>query len=300
MPKNLTPQNRWEDEFQVPLPGEPRNIGPLETLFQRLLNRTERLKNRIADILGVAWDATPPDTLAGVHNRVARLENPSSLPALTPVVGGLVVALGTSGLGRVSLGTHVPVSVDGEVGFNGVDWNTLGTHGVYRVTDAGTGGANPPPAAYRHGVLIVARGGQDAVAQIYVPHDSGIDPFIYVRQRWVWGGWWSGWVRLGVQYGQNTNGRFARFGDGTQVAWFSVDDADGGIYTWVFPAAFSAAPTILATASVIGGNENWSGKMLLATSNTTSASIYPYNNTNTAALFTGAIRYHLMAIGRWL
>ncbi len=75
MPKNLTPENRWETEFQVPLPGEPRNIGPLERLFQRLLNRTERLKNRIGAILGMSWDATPPDTLAGLAGRVGTLES---------------------------------------------------------------------------------------------------------------------------------------------------------------------------------------------------------------------------------
>jgi len=75
MPKRIHPQDQWETDFQVPLPGEPRNIGPLETLFQRLLNRTERLKNRIAAILGTAWDATPPDTLAGLAGRVSTLES---------------------------------------------------------------------------------------------------------------------------------------------------------------------------------------------------------------------------------
>jgi hypothetical protein len=74
MPKRINPQDQWETDFQVPLPGEPRNIGPLETLFQRLLNRTERLKNRLGAILGMAWDATPPDTLAGLAGRVSTLE----------------------------------------------------------------------------------------------------------------------------------------------------------------------------------------------------------------------------------
>ena len=74
MPRNLTPEDRWETDFQVPIPGEPRNIGPLETLFQRLLNRTERLKNRLGAILGLPWDATPPDTLAGLAGRVSTLE----------------------------------------------------------------------------------------------------------------------------------------------------------------------------------------------------------------------------------
>ena len=74
MPKRINPQDQWETDFQVPLPGEPRNIGPLETLFQRLLNRTERLKNRLGAILGLPWDATPPDTLAGLAGRVSTLE----------------------------------------------------------------------------------------------------------------------------------------------------------------------------------------------------------------------------------
>jgi hypothetical protein len=74
MPKRINPQDQWETDFQVPLPGEPRNIGPLETLFQRLLNRTERLKNRLGAILGLPWDATPPDTLAGLAGRVNTLE----------------------------------------------------------------------------------------------------------------------------------------------------------------------------------------------------------------------------------
>jgi hypothetical protein len=78
MPKSLTPEDRWETDFQVPLPGEPRNIGPLETLFQRLLNRTERLKSRIAAILGLPWDAEPPDTLAGLAGRVSALEGGSA------------------------------------------------------------------------------------------------------------------------------------------------------------------------------------------------------------------------------
>jgi len=74
MPKRLTPEDRWETDFEVPVPGEGRRIGPLEVLFQRLLNRTERLKNRVADILGLPWDATPPDTLAGLAGRVGTLE----------------------------------------------------------------------------------------------------------------------------------------------------------------------------------------------------------------------------------
>jgi len=83
MPRNLTPDDRWETDFQVPLPGEPRSIGPLEILFQRLLNRTERLKGRIGAILGLPWDATPPDTLAGLAGRVSTLEGSQVEQALS-------------------------------------------------------------------------------------------------------------------------------------------------------------------------------------------------------------------------
>jgi hypothetical protein len=78
MPRNLIPEDRWETDFQVPVPGEPRRIGPLEVLFQRLLNRTEKLKSRIAAILGTSWDAAPPDTLAGLAGRVSALEGGSA------------------------------------------------------------------------------------------------------------------------------------------------------------------------------------------------------------------------------
>ena len=74
MPVPIVPQNQWETDFEGPLPGEPGLAGAFRTLIQRILNRTERLKNRIADILGTAWDATPPDTLAGLAGRVSTLE----------------------------------------------------------------------------------------------------------------------------------------------------------------------------------------------------------------------------------
>lgn len=83
MPKRLTPQNQWETDFQVPIPGEPRNIGPLEVLFQRLLNRTERLRSVLAAIMGVPWGSPPPTDLATLKTRVDGLETsgPAALEA---------------------------------------------------------------------------------------------------------------------------------------------------------------------------------------------------------------------------
>ena len=74
MPAPIIPQNQWETDFEGPLPGEPGLAGAFRTLIQRILNRTERLKNRLGAILGLPWDATPPDTLTGLAGRVSTLE----------------------------------------------------------------------------------------------------------------------------------------------------------------------------------------------------------------------------------
>ena len=75
MPAPITPQDQWETDFEGPLPGEPGIASAFRTLIQRILNRTERLKNRLGAILGLPWDATPPDTLAGLAGRVGTLES---------------------------------------------------------------------------------------------------------------------------------------------------------------------------------------------------------------------------------
>ncbi len=82
MPKTLTPEDRWETDFQVPIPGEPRRIGPLEVLFQRLLNRTERLKNYLSAVLGLPWESVPPYTLADLAERVDNLESSAGGPVI--------------------------------------------------------------------------------------------------------------------------------------------------------------------------------------------------------------------------
>ena len=103
MPKNIAPQDQWETEFEVPLPGEPRNIGPLETLFQRLLNRTERLKNRIGAILGAPWDSNPPSTIVQLHDRTsaleAQLDAVRNAPTITPSPGDWLLGRQASGIG---------------------------------------------------------------------------------------------------------------------------------------------------------------------------------------------------------
>jgi hypothetical protein len=271
MPKNLIPEDRWENDFQVPIPGEPRRIGPLETLFQRLLNRTERLKNRIADILGTAWDATPPDTLAGLAERVGTLENDAYLSR-----------------GSVS---------------SAVDWNTLTDAGTYEIAAGafGTGSANTPPAVTQQGHLLVLKT-LGATTQVYVP--KGNDPGIYWRQHA--GGTWSPWAATGAMYDTNSNGSYIRFADGTQICWASHDPISFGYMltgddtnykykfkTWVFPAAFITAPVATAGGDVEGSRVDVINVFGINTTQCTlEAGQYNTSAVNVSAFYT-------LAIGRW-
>ncbi len=275
MPKRINPQDQWETDFLVPLPGEPRNIGPLEALFQRLLNRTERLKNRLAAILGLPWDATPPDTLAGLAARASNLE---SLTATACISRGAL--------------------------YSGVDWNTLTTAGVYAVETSafGAGSANTPPTTYPGGVLLVLAGGPDAqvVVQIYVPH--AIEGAIHFRQRY---GAWAGWYAAGEVHGVNSNGIYVRFADGTQICWayhdsssfgplFVGDDINYKYRTkgWVFPATFTIPPAVFASGDVVGAKVdvvNAQG----ATMTSCTLEVGQYNTENVVAGVSS------LAIGRW-
>jgi hypothetical protein len=250
MPKRINPQDQWETDFQVPLPGEPRNIGPLETLFQRLLNRTERLKNRLGAILGLPWDATPPDTLAGLAGRVNAIEAKQGQPNGIPLLDSFgALASGNAYLDRGHLNTPI-------------DWDTVTTAGVYRVRENafGPGSANTPPAVYRYGVLLVLVSGI-VVQQIFIPHVG--DGGMYFRQSWDPTYSWSQWLAAGARYGFNSNGHFIRFADGTQICWASHDPTSFGaentggdpnykyrLKAWVFPAAFAYPPVVLASSDI--------------------------------------------------
>jgi hypothetical protein len=339
MPKRINPQDQWEIDFQVPIPGEPRNIGPLEILFQKLLNRTERLKNRLGAILGLPWDATPPDTLAGLAGRVSTLESNQggttlaahrsaptldhpngsvtaeklapvrNAPTITPspgdwLLGGL--ASGT-GVGKVPIGqaSGVPLlnasgalaSADAYLSrgsvTSAVDWNTLITAGVYEVASGafGTGSANTPPAVTQQGHLLVLKT-SGATTQVYVPRDS--DPGIYWRQ--YNGTTWSSWATAGVMYGENSNGQFIRYPDGTQICWAVVVGAGPDPQTVTYPAAFVSPPSVVVTPS------DWPPAHISVDSQwgygTTQQRFRKYNADGT--VYTGSFYFFdYIAIGRW-
>lgn len=52
-----------------------------------------------------------------------------------------------------------------------------------------------------------------------------------------------------IEEGSNSDGRYVRFADGTQIAYIHDLDGDAsGVVTWDFPADFASAPTVTATA----------------------------------------------------
>jgi hypothetical protein len=323
MPKRINPQDQWETDFQVPLPGEPRNIGPLETLFQRLLNRTERLKNRIAAILGTAWDATPPDTLAGLARRVNTLESnqggttlsahrnasvldhPDGSVTTTKLADGAVTLakLASAILGQpngIPLLNSAGALASANAYLNrgslssAVDWNTITTAGVYAVYSQAFGdeSQNTPPTAYRYGTLLVLASGPSSavIVQIYVPHHT--DRLIYFRQYFSS---WSPWHEAGGYYGSNSNGSYIRFGDGVQICW-AVSTGNGpSPKTITYPAAFSSTPAPLVTLrDIVPGYATVDGR----TSDSTQLTVLKYNPDGTA--YTGSyLAFGYIAIGRW-
>jgi len=324
MPKRINPQDRWEDDFLVPLPGEPRNIGPLETLFQRLLNRTERLKNRIAAILGLPWDATPPDTLAGLAGRVSTLEggqggttlaahrsasvldHPDGSVITTKIANGAVTLnkLAPSILGQPnglpllnSAGALAAQNAYLDRGYlnSPIDWNTITTAGVYRVGENafGPGSANMPPTTYRYGVLVVLVSGI-TVQQIFIPHVT--DGAIYFRQSWDPTYAWSQWFQAGYRRGSNSNGSYIRFADGTLICW-ALGVANGPDPQMViYPAAFVEPPVVVVTPSDwppahISLDKNWG-------LGTTHQRFRKYNADGSP--YTGPyFSFSYIAIGRW-
>ena len=197
----------------------------------------------------------------------------TSLPVAQVAAGDLLPIVQGGVSKQAQAGTHIPIldssgklaaddayQYRGVYGFDGTDWDTLTQAGIYVINQGTTGGANQPPASYKFGHLLVfhdAEGVTPGTTQIYIPHDTQSDPFIYVRQQWT-GSTWSAWKTLGAYYGSNANGEYVRFADGTQICWLQETNVAVSlgstvvqgltIYwanrTWTFPAAFVSTPGV--------------------------------------------------------
>jgi len=328
MPKRINPQDQWETDFQVPLPGEPRNIGPLEVLFQRLLNRTERLKNRIGAILGLSWDATPPDTLAGLAGRLNTLETNVSVD---PIPNTLVLR---TAQGAVQDGARHTLYRVAKV--NGIyEWGTgsrwvriaqwaLSPTGCdYRGVFADLHFMEPNTLGLGSRVRVRAYTNASGVfvypaisiSQEYlsiITNAALVQTAPYVVELWVYsltrvvyvqgavatnaesvtlspygtisgqvappspipGGLYLEWNSATthqtfpgpgniVEASINASSGYVRYDNGMQIAWASHDPESFGsvltgadtnykfrVKTWVFPAAFAAAPVVIACGDV--------------------------------------------------
>ncbi len=81
--------------------------------------------------------------------------------------------------------------------FTAGDWNTMTSHGVYKIQHSTwSGDTNPPPADYAYGiceVLVSEIGGESRIQQTYWPHATS-DNFFY--QRMSNGGAWTAWRKI--------------------------------------------------------------------------------------------------------
>jgi hypothetical protein len=111
-----------------------------------------------------------------------------------------------------------------------------------------------------------------------------------------------------VQSGSNANGSFIRFADGTQICQHKITltyASTASLYAaWTFPQAFSAAPTVIATAIDEGTYAPGRGTLGVGgvdnPPTTTTAELFQSRDpagTNFAAGNT--IDFFCMAIGRW-
>ena len=94
-----------------------------------------------------------------------------------------------------------------------------------------------------------------------------------------------------LERGNNANGEYTRFADGTMMCSFSGSSASGAAALWTFPSTFSVAPRVIAVPKV-------GGLPRMATTSgvfTGQASFYVFNNGGTQV----AAACDLFAYGRW-
>ena len=172
--------------------------------------------------------------------------------------------------------------------FGSGDWNSMNSHGTYKISHADfLSDTNPPPAVYPYGVLVVdvaEIGGEARVLQVYYPHGT-TDKYIYQRMRnnGVWDAWRSIW-RGGTGNGSgliaekiektvtgtnavdlvsgsmadNDKFRIRIGGTASDAGWSEIATADNGtepIYVRQYTGDFV---TIARSATLLDGNGNTS------------------------------------------
>jgi len=275
MPTPIEPQDQWETDFEGPLPGEPGRSDAFRELIQKILNRTERLKNLAAAIMGVPFGSTPPTDLQTLKNRADSVEASIDAHRTNPILDHPDGSITTEKIadGAVASSKLAPVRDAPLINPAPGDWLLGGL-------EAGTG-VGKVPIGQANGITLLNADGMPITA-------SG-NPVI--------------------AYGYNSNGYYIRFADGTQLCWaeqpssvwaslIEYSTVVSGVTIYykdligvTFPAAFIATPIIVVGGDVFGPQlENivpWSP----STTSFNMAANYQLRGSN--------IYSHYIAIGRW-
>src|SRR5690606_18253046 len=132
--------------------------------------------------------------------------------------------------------------------------NDLTRTGFYYITS----GLNRP--IENNGYLTVIAYSDEYCFQQYSPNNRN-----EIYTRYLRAGEWSEWLQLTVEFGENSNGRYWRWGNGLQICehtfTFTVPsmEAYGSVYRYNgnyknFPAAFTSTPSVTANT---GSTNSW-------------------------------------------
>ncbi len=166
----------------------------------------------------------------------ARLTGGAVTQSAVDTTSGRLLKVGDFGLGGLA-----PT-----IGDVGVTDNSIAP-GTYAYGSTSSGG----PSGIAWGTLIhIRRAASGGESQIFIA-DSGGSGATYTRARST--GAWTAWSRLDVLAGSNANGRYVRFGDGTQICYGAVGlTLTTGNTERAFPAEFSAGPDSVAIVAQSG------------------------------------------------
>lgn len=195
---------------------------------------------------------------------------------------------------------------------SGDNLNDLVVSGLYFNPTAGNTAGNNYPIASAGSLLNIRRSAANHTQRYSVYPGTGTPPAsavrVFERSRGVdaWSPWvevyhqgrivgtvsQSGGVPTGaiIQHGNNSNGWFVRFADGTQICWHGLSSSDAGAVTWTYPAVFLGAINGLATAASTAAR--------IAVIESLGTSSFTFSVWNIAGARTIAST-RLFAIGRW-
>ena len=254
-----------------------------------------------ANVLGVSAGGAERARFTTAGMQVTGLLSGTAVTqSATDTTAGRLFKVGDFGLGAAS-----PI---------GTDFDALLASGFYSVNN---GAANQPTSGFNWTCLVIQQVNANNVVQIAVSLSTN-SPIFFIRRRAA--GTWSAWQRFNasigavgnvggiptgalIERGSNANGQFVRFADGTQIcthtvtASLAIDVAHLGGFrsaaeTWTFPAAFSAAPSVVPVAR----NLTAGGAISANVPGTTSSQ---YALTAVATQTNASRQVSLTAIGQW-